>query len=317
MALRYHRISFWVCTFSLCCLGASRVSITVAQERNAGPAVKIESAVWELCDTKRTWRVILFPDGKTSEKDRWSLDGTRLKIGPLDGRLSQDRSSMAAEVTGPGGGGTVTGKLVLLNTLIGTKPSGKAAEDEPKPAAPPKKKAGNSLEDKMLGTFQLSGSTRDGKKIDLPVTFSEDHTVLDGSEVLASWSVTGKQLKLQLADEGIGEAILGGNANDFTGKSKSPGGDNWTWTISRVRVVAVWDTNGAGPSDRVTFYSNGRVNNPTGEDGSGHWWIDGKSLQLWGFKCELQPDGRSFTGNAPHLRPISGQLFSGELGPRR
>jgi hypothetical protein len=241
----------------------------------------------------------------------------RLKIGVFDGRLSPDRTSIAAEDTGPGGGGTITGKLVLLNTLIGTKPAGKAAEDEPKPAAAAKKKTSKGLEDKMTGSFQLSGSTRDGKKIDLPVTFSDDHTVLDGSAVLASWGVTGRQIKLQFTDDGFGEASIAGNGDEFTGKSKSPGGDNWTWTMSRVRVVAVWDTNGAGPTDRVTFYSNGRVNKPTGEDGAGHWWVDGKSLQLWGFKCELQPDGRSFTGKAPHGGAISGQLFSGGLGPRR
>jgi hypothetical protein len=269
--------------------------------------------VWELCDTKRTWRVTLLPDGKTSEKEFWTLDGTRLKIGSLDGRLTQDGMSFAGEQTGPGGGGAVTGKLMLLNTSIATRPSGEAAKDKPKPVAPDKKTK-KSLQDGMPGTFQLVGNTRGGKKIDLPLTFRDDRTVMDGPAILARWSVTGRQVKLEFVDEGFGEVVLTGNGSEFRGRSTSPAGDKWTWSMNRVRVIAVWDTSGAGPTDRVTLYSNGRVNNPTGE-GAGHWWIDGTRFQLWGFACELRADGRAFTGKAPHGTSIEGRLASGGFGP--
>ena len=299
------------CTVLLCLLSWGRTSSTLAQDRPARPAARADTAVWELCDMSKTWRVILFQDGRTSEREKWSLDGTRLKIGQLDGRLTQDRLSITADAPG---GGTVIGKLILVNTMLTSKPAAKPAEDALKPAAPATKKSTKSVESSLVDTFQLVGTTREGKRIDLPLAFAEDHNVLDGPTQVASWSPTGRQLKLQFVDENLGEAVLTSrNPNEFAGKSKSPNGDNWTWSISRVRVVAVWDTNGAGPTDRVTFYSNGRINKPSGEDGAGYWWLEGRSLQVWAFKGELKPDGRSFTGQKPHDGTISGELISGGL----
>jgi hypothetical protein len=297
-------------------LVASRTSIAVAQDRRAKPDASFEFAVWELCDMRRTWRVILFQDGKTSEKELWSQEGLRLKIGSLDGRLSQDRMSVAAENVGPGGGNVVTGKLVLINALIATKPLENAAKDEPKPAAPDKR-AKKSLQDTMPGTFQLVGNARGGKKVDLPVTFRDDRTLIDGTGLLGQWTAAGRQVKIEFSDKAFGEVTLSGNGTEFRGRSTSPAGDKWTWSMNRVRVTAVWDTNGAGSTDRVTLYSNGRVNKPAGEGGAGHWWLDGRRLQLWSFACELRPDGRAFTGHAPHGGTLEGRLLSGGFSPHR
>lgn len=258
-------------------------------------------AIWELVDRKVGIRLALFADGTSSHGYRWSpVSRTKLELHDGTGDIKNNGLIVKGRWKG---GSPFVGQLVTSNCWISgtiSPVTGKVSVDDEL----------SEFEKGLIGDFQLNGTNRRLKQnFSLPVTIVEDHRILDRDRTIATWQTDKTTLVISFLDTTIGAAKLSPtNRNDFRGVAKpNVGKTTWVIEMQRVKRVAVWETDQYGD---VVLYSNGRTNDPVGQNSIGPWWLENSRLNLNYYECTLDPGGRTFTGRGTGGVGIRGILTS-------
>jgi hypothetical protein len=280
----------------------------VTRAEDAEPSDDETAAVWEFCQNLETkpFRMKFFTNGSTDDGAKWELDPPRFDFQQYKGRLSNDGLRFKGK---HGGGAHAAGRLLYQGILLTSEPAtpamleaaqsaaAAATEKSGKPAKDAAK--GKGADNRLIGPYELTGTSRLGRRIRVSAVFTPDGEVLDEDRRIANWE-RDKKLTLQFLDARIGEVVLTGRKPDnFEGKSKSDK-DSWSWSVARVVPVVECKVDGGGfYSGTLTLYSNGRINSPTRTvECRGYWSQTGRALEFNNFfECQLSPDARSFTNN--------------------
>ena len=168
----------------------------------------------------------------------------------------------------------------------------------------------------LLGKYVLKETGKKSKQNVFSVCeFDENFQFSRNGQLIGRWTIAdGKQIMLTLNDTDDPPIFLRPSKGSIKGARNVAQGEDQRWDLSRLSVVAVWEHTTKKlmifgrvipeETERLTFYSNGRVNDPLG----GMTWTQrGPNLAIdWGESkttiAVLTPDGKSYRGET--TRPV-------------
>lgn len=263
------------------------------------PAKDVVS-VWELHGAKTSERVALFKDGSTNVKHAWKpVSNGRIEFADGAGNVLTNGQFLLGQWR--------RGACLLMKRI---SPFWIAGTTDPVPLPEPAEDRNESFEENLLATFELTATNRRAsQEFILPVTFLKDYRLMDRQRTIGTWSSDGTKLTVSFLDGQLGTASLSPRSKDeLRGLSKTESGSAWALGLQRVQQVAVWETDRYG---NITLFSNGRLNDPTGAESPGFWWMEGPKMYINHFVCTPSADGRSFKGVGQHSIGLNGKFVAG------
>lgn len=185
----------------------------------------------------------------------------------------------------------------------------------------------NPLNQKAVGRYQVVASNRRSKDRETSIwELKANHQALKDGQVVARWEATeGSRVKITFLDDVQGTVYVKFNRYVPAGgqHTLASGNESWKWDITALKVVAIWE-HSARRTERLTFYSNGKINDPTGND---TWVLRGNELSLNfadnpndSVTVRLAPGGKTYSGRIGGrfgfgFYPVEGKLLQGPESP--
>ena len=256
--------------------------------------------VWELHGAKSSQRITLFKDGTTNTKHSWQpVKVGQIKFADGSGSVVKNGHFLLGQWR--------RGACLLMKRI---SPFWIAGTTDPVPLPEPPDDRSAAFEENLHATFELTAiNRRANQELILPVTFADDYRLLDRQRTIGTWTADGTKVSVEFLDVQLGTASLSPRSKDeFRGASKAEAGSTWSLTLQRVKQMAVWETDRYG---RIALLSNGRLNDPTGAESPGFWWMDGQKMFINHFSCTASADGKTFKGRGQHAIGLNGNFVAG------
>lgn len=166
----------------------------------------------------------------------------------------------------------------------------------------------------FIGRYYLRATNKSKDVTQTILEFAENGEVTENNQAVAHWDVDeGTRIRITFPDAGDQPVYFKPRASGGTiSATRSSQGETWRWQLTRLFVVSVWkheteeprfgrpgrDRDRRRTEETLTFYSNGRVNDPLGAI---LWTLQGRNLLIdWGDNkrtaAVLNAAGNAYTG---------------------